>query len=495
MLQGEPLGLAGARRGLEMTRSVSRARGVDLGGVSGSRGPSTEFCQALARGGAISDTVGELPRCGGRRYTAPETSTGLCEPAVSRIATPPGRSESPPIPMHSVGLARLFSFGLATLACQTASAQEDLEGRIVELEERLAALEMDATEDFALVATYGDVSATFQLFGNVLFEATDSPAPDDSNASFTFESLDAFVSVQVGDHFQALSETVISPSHGSGALSQERLWGAWTFDDRLYAKLGLEHSPITLWNRRYHHGAWLEPTIERPLVASFEGSTDGFLPLHNQGLELGGSAPLGGGMLTYTGILSNGRGITPAEKQPGEDLNDSKAVVAALSWSPFDEAYSFGVAGHLDRVPANPGSLDAVLLDEVEELIGSVFVEASLGPVELLTEFAVMTNKTKADGAEYDHTAGYLQLLYPHGDWTPYLRFDFKDMDEGDPYLAQLDRDLDQWRQTVGVRWDIASRAALKVEARFGERHERIAGSGITREDFVVGAVQLSFGI
>jgi hypothetical protein len=378
---------------------------------------------------------------------------------------------------------------------------QELQQRNAELEQRMSELEADhgpdsdATESYGLTASYQDVRVTFQLFGDVGF-GYQNPAPSDhGNSSFTFGTVDAFVTAQMGNHFQVLSESVLTGKDSEGHFEQERLWGAWTFDDRLYAKLGLEHSPISLWNSRYHHGTWLEPTIARPLLAGFEGSPSGFLPLHNSGLELGGSAYTGEGRFDYKLIVSNGRGDSPRDKQKVSDANDEKAVVVALALKPGAGPLRFGLAGQMDDIPADSGSSVPALTDSIQELIGTAFVETRLGPVELMAEAAAMRNETDADGEQYDHFSAYVQLLLPIKRWSPYLRFDVKAMDEGDPFLAQEDRDLDQWRQILGVRNDFATNAAFKLEFSFGERDERDTGGSIDQETFVGAAIQVAWAI
>lgn len=391
----------------------------------------------------------------------------------------------------------------------TLTAQEDTQALIrkllaknEELEARVDAVEngqtqyAEAQQSYGLTGSYQDVRATFQLFGDTGFGYSDPRPNGFSSSSFTIGTIDAFVTAQMGDHLQVLSESVLSSSTASeSTFVQERLWGAWSIEDSLYAKVGLEHSPISRWSRRYHHGSWLEPTIARPLLASFEGSSTGFLPLHNSGLELGGHTALGEkGNLDYTVILSNGRGPTPDDKQKVGDRNDSKAVVAALGYSPQGSSLHVGVAAQYDVIPPATSAVLA-LSDDIQQTIGSAFVELSLGGVELLAEVAQMQDETNFDGKAYNHLSWYLQALFPVAQWTPYLRFDVKDMDESDPYLKQKNRDLDQWRQTLGVRNDFATNAALKFELGFGDRDERASNGTVNQESFVVVAFQLSWAI
>ena len=397
----------------------------------------------------------------------------------------------------------------ATVALSAAAPAQDLQERVEELEQRntelegrLADVEAEQAlgaaeaERYSMGVAYGDVDVTFQMFGDVGGRYLDPAMPSYGNSSFFIGMVDFFVTAKIGEHFQVLSETVISSAPpGTDKLGQERLWGAYTFNDLLYAKVGLEHTPISRWNRQYHHGAWLEPTITRPLLAGFEGQADAFLPMHNSGLELGGRTELDTSHLEYVFILSNGRGRLPSDKQKVADGNNDKGVVLSLDWVFPGSGTRLGVAAQIDEAPDT--SATPALAQGTEGLIGSAYVQIPLGPLDTWAEVVALQNKTTADGETYNHLGAFLQFLWPLSEdiWTPYLRLDVKDMEEDDPYLAQKDRDLDQVRTTLGVRYDFASQAALKLETNFGQRDERDSGGVISGEDFVAVAFQLAWWI
>jgi len=119
----------------------------------------------------------------------------------------------------------------------------------------------DSSEEvgLGLIARYGTVRASFQVFGDAGFGWANPSEHDTSNASFAIGALDLFSAVQIGEHFQALSETVLEGDTDTNEVNidLERLWAAWTIDDALYLKIGREHSPQSRWDRRYHHGKWL----------------------------------------------------------------------------------------------------------------------------------------------------------------------------------------------------------------------------------------------
>ncbi len=259
----------------------------------------------------------------------------------------------------------------------------------------------------------------------------------------------------------------------------------------MYAKLGVEHSPVSYWNRLYHHGKWLEMTIDRPFLARFEGH-EGILPMHNSGLELGGSASLAPGRLTYAGVISNGRGRTPSEKATSVDFNNGKAVDLSLGFSPAGiENLQFGGAFRYDEIPPNGtgGDRDRSML----ALIGSGYLSYKLGPWETLGEFAWINDKTRATDRTFDHNTGYFQVGYRIEKWLPYTRFDYRSMKQGDPFYSPQDRDLDVWLQTIGLRFDFISNAAVKVEVGYGREEERSASGSVSRGSLLTAGLQLAW--
>ncbi|MDH3590859.1 MAG: hypothetical protein OER88_03215, partial [Planctomycetota bacterium] len=160
-----------------------------------------------------------------------------------------------------------------------------------------------------LVVENGTVRGVFQLFGSVGLRSDNPEVPGRSNTFFFNGGAAFFFTARAGDHFHVLSETVFLTRIASdpaatdgGDFDQERLWGAWAFSDAIQIKFGLEHGPISRWNHLYHHGRWLELTINRPLLARFEGG-GGILPMHNAGIEVTGKLRRESGTFEYTLVL------------------------------------------------------------------------------------------------------------------------------------------------------------------------------------------------
>lgn len=95
---------------------------------------------------------------------------------------------------------------------------------------------------------------------------------------------------------------------------------------------------------------------------------------------------------------------------------------------------------------------------------------------ELIAEFSNITHNpipssTIAPGQQYNSQAWYLQAAYrlPVLDrlWKPYYRFEYIHIPKGDTIFAQLPS-LAQ--STAGIRYDISSFAAIKLEYRHTRR-------------------------
>ncbi len=334
-----------------------------------------------------------------------------------------------------------------------------------------------------LTSGYSDVRITFQFYGALGFQVGDPPPENGGDSFFNFNTIDFFITAQLGSNLQIVSETILEGDDHEVILDQERLFGVYRVADELYFKLGVEHTLISHWNRIYHHGNWLYDSVGRPTIGSFE-DTGGILPSHYAGLELGGHFNIGIGELQYTAVISNGRGPTGSNRQIISDDNDAKALDIAIEFAPAGvDGLSFGGAFRYDVLPEEKGN--PLRTNSIQEWIASGFLDWRSQDLEVLAEFVVVNHNDRTSGQEFRHLSGYVQLAYTLGDLTPYIRFDFKNMSRGDPFYLRTNTDLDSWEQIVGVRWDLNDNAALKFEFAFGNQEIRQSGGRIRREDFV----------
>ena len=196
------------------------------------------------------------------------------------------------------------------------------------------------------------------------------------------------------------------------------------------------------------------------------------------------------GRLEYITVVSNGRGRNPSEKQRTLDLNNDKAFDVSLGFSPACcDALRFGGTFRYDEIPPN-----LPVRHSMTEFIGSGFVELRLKHIEGLAEFAYIGDDVHLDGGHFGNHSGYVQVGYRIEDWLPYTRFDYREMDLGDPFYSVINRDLDAWLQILGLRWDFTPNSAIKVEVG-GGRGERRRGADVSENTIITAAIQLSWVI
>jgi hypothetical protein len=355
-----------------------------------------------------------------------------------------------------------------------------------------AGLDTGATEDIGLglIARYGAIRASFQIFGDAGFGYANPSEEGSASASFASGSLDLFSTAQIGEHFQALSEVVFEEDSEFG-VELERLWGAWTFNDALYLKLGRERSPATRWSRRYHHGRWLWTSATQPFVARFQDD-GGPLQIHQIGLEAGGRMVTTAGVLEYIAVVANGRGRTPSEVANFGDLNASKAYDVSLGFAPARVlGLTIGGDVHLDEIPRVAD--DPTRRHAIREVVETAYLEYFASPVEVLGEAALIQHADRGSDRTFHHRTGYLQAGYHIDAFTPFARVDLRDMSRGDPFFAPANIDLDSWEGVVGIRYDLNEAVALKLEGGIGREQRRHSIGSTFTETFERLAVQLAW--
>jgi hypothetical protein len=215
--------------------------------------------------------------------------------------------------------------------------------------------------------------------------------------------------------------------------------------------------------------------------------------MHEAGIELSGALQAGRSRVSYSIYLSNGRGPLVTDVQEFSDANDAKALSFLLAVEPPTSHPLFlGVVVRLDQIPAN--AADPARVRSIQEILVGFQLDYRGERIQVLSEFVWISNDDHTSDTTFDHYSGYVQVGYAvNGVWTPYLRLDFRAMDQGDPYYMPVDRDLDVEEIVFGVRYDFIDNAALKLELGFGEREERDAVGAVDTRGYIRVGFQFSF--
>ena len=297
-----------------------------------------------------------------------------------------------------------------------------------------------------------------------------TPAP-----AFGLGQYDLFITSKLTPEFRFVGESVFEYGDGGFGVDVERIIISYAPRGWFKAGAGKHHTPIGFWNNAYHHGAVMQPTIERPLMFKFEDE-GGVLPIHTVGLLLSGN-DISPAHLTYEFLVGNGIGSTPIA-----DNDRSKSYTVALR-SQVTSALEVGVSGYSDRAGIGTVNLagDTLGVNMTQRMLGG-FV-AFLGPKnELIAEYQRVMNTS--EGAKvHDTDAMFIYAGHRFGQFVPYARYDMLGYQAGDPYFVANDTRM----ALVGARYDFGPLTTVKLEGRRRDAQD----IGVTRE--LVAQVAIGF--
>jgi len=358
-------------------------------------------------------------------------------------------------------------------AAQTASPAEDPRDKTIrELLLRVEALEKDAkirreadgTEPSQPMAGVKNGESPerfpqmqFNGFSDLELRLTDRKG---ERQSFTMGQLDLFFTSHLAENVSVLGELVAEAGDDNAfKFEVERILLQYELSEYLEIEAGRYHTEIGYYNTQYHHGSWLQTAARRPLIDEFEDD-GGVLPLHNVGFSIHGLIPSGQLGLSYVVQVGNGRNYSDGA-QPVlsvADDNDYKAVGVTLKarpeWAPNWQA---GATFYHDRL--TPEGLPAT-----HQYIAAGHLVYVTPEFEFLSEAFWIRHQPSRGGSATHATALYGQVARQLGSFRPYLRYQYQNASEHDPILNG--QGMKGWLHgpSIGVRYDFARRAALKLE-------------------------------
>jgi len=314
-------------------------------------------------------------------------------------------------------------------------------------------------------------------FGDFNFSATDLHGPNggfqpltllSAHSGFSEGQLTLHLSSALSSKVSFFSELTFTARADAGTgtppapgfnAEVERLIIRYDWNDFFKISFGRYHTPINYWNTAYHHGSWLQTSIDRPEMTQFGGS---FIPVHFIGMLVEGAVPAGGLNLNYNFGLGNGRGEVLSRGGDLGDINNNRAWLINAFVKP-DILYGLQIGGSVYRDELNPATgLPA------REWIQSAHVVWDKESPEFIAEFANVTHQPIEGGVSSNSQAFYAQVAYRLPSslrlWKPYYRFEYIHVPFSDTLFRVVVPSFDA--STVGVRYDITTFAAFKLEYR-----------------------------
>ncbi len=314
----------------------------------------------------------------------------------------------------------------------------------------------------------------FHGFGDVQYYQFLNSDDANENGAFFLGQLDLYAAESIGPRLDVLTELVIeSPDGAEFVVDLERIQIGYLVSDALKLSAGRFHSPIGYWNTAYHHGSFLQTTIERPLFLRFEDD-GGVLPVHSIGVLASGRFFKATGDVSYAVQVANGSAIafdgTANVLQPHNtsDENHNKALGLHADFTPARlRAWTLGASLYRHRVVSEGVLVPAVPVDVVQTIVGADLTKRS-GALELAAEYFLLRDRDRL-GARTTTTNHlyYVQAGYEFkGRLTPYARHEQMSLNESDPYAAALGA-TDSRTETAGLRIRLGEPSVLKFEGRF----------------------------
>jgi hypothetical protein len=292
---------------------------------------------------------------------------------------------------------------------------------------------------------------------------------------FNVGTFDVYLTPQFGDRVKSLVEVVFEyDADGQNKVEAERMQVGYTVNDAVTLWAGRFHTPIGLWNTLYHHGANLQTAISRPRFLQFE-DFDGLVPTHTVGVWGSGKLPMGWGKLGYDVYLGNGPTIRQRELDFNAftDDNSGKLLGANVGLQPNGVLRGLTVGAHAYGSTVDTRDAAGGLQARTRVRMAGAYLGYDADGWDVLGEYYRFANRDLASGAQHNSGIGYLQVGRSYGSLTPYLRYERAALAGADAYFASLRLGRSYTRASLGVRYDLDPKSALKVE--FGDTTESAA--------------------
>lgn len=274
---------------------------------------------------------------------------------------------------------------------------------------------------------------------------------DDDQLFFAIGEQDLFITSDISDRISFIGETVFKFSTASPTkfdVSVERIIIKYNFKGNHNLLIGKHHTPISYWNKTYHHGRVFFPTVDRPMIFS-----EHVVELHTTGIGLQG-LNFGKMNFGYEVMVGNGIGSTDVR-----DNNKFKSLMGNLHIRPKD-GMEVGVSAFYDQFPQDIEIVsDSTVEVELEHLLGGVYLAWFTSKFEFLTEGYFVNNDNALTGST-SNVAFYGYAGARFKKVVPYIRYDFAHFDEKEVFFHSTEK------QTLagGIRYEFNYKAVVKLE-------------------------------
>lgn len=286
---------------------------------------------------------------------------------------------------------------------------------------------------------------------------------DEEKLNFSLGQIDILGLILAG-RGEGFIELVFEQPEGEEdfIIDVERLYAGYRFHSLATLRLGRFHTPFGYFTRRWHHGQYLMPQINRPVVIEFEDE-GGPLPIHLIGFELEGKTK----KLGY--ILNIGNGNLQFGSDNISDFDVLKSAVGKIYFKPtlFSEV---GISVGYDPFVLR---LENKEIDVRNLVLGGNLAYDFPGKLRVIAE-GFLFNELESEKMGF---GGFVLASYPVlknirgyiDEVIPYIQVEFINWEDGNPWFDELSkRGLTKKVGVLGgVKFVITSETAIKFEFRY----------------------------
>lgn len=343
--------------------------------------------------------------------------------------------------------------------------------------QRLARVEQTVSEMAASAGQHAeDTGMPMHGFADVGIGNHNAEFPQYQGADIA--ELDFFLTPRLGSRTRALFELNFEVgSDGTVGVDLERAQIGYQFADSATVWLGRFHTPYGYYNTAFHHGQQIATALRRPRFIEFEDH-GGIMPAHTVGAWLTGSERVGDQKVTYDVYIGNSQRITGGKLDMNNAGNTHGSTIVGgnlgLLLSGALDGLKVGVDVFQTRIENE--DLAPAYVTQVKSY--GAYAAYDTDSWEDIAEFHVFSNRDLTGHTGTHHSdAGFLQMGYRAGRYTPYARYERGAFQQSDNYFAAQATGSSYYRTALGLRFDVDLVSSLKLELAETRLTDRVIGS------------------
>lgn len=328
---------------------------------------------------------------------------------------------------------------------------------------------------FAPSVIADNIQGSMQVYGDLTYHY------DDETDGQWSSSIDLFGAYKIDDNDTVLFEVHAAKRTGHEAhFEGERWWWKHGFSEEVALSMGRFHTPLGHWNKSFHHGVYLQDTIDRPFYLDFEDD-NGFMPIHNVGMNLSGELLSSNSTISYVLFLSNNQkveietndahGEGHIELIPQDDAFYEDDLLAGLNllFKPEDRPYEYGIYFSTQTITGDWLDITTDLVVNESELyqqqILGLDFRGNWDKLNFTAEYHHLEiEDLMINSGKLSSDAGYLQIGYElNTDSKVIFRTSFLSYENEDSFY-RLFNIKERSRFTMGYRYELTSTSNLKFQ-------------------------------